>query len=81
MHIFSADDAGAVAGALEILFGCIRVKFVHISGSTSISVQIPTFLNKRSEGNVYIANDMEWKSIKVANDCKEHHVSDQLEKI
>jgi hypothetical protein len=81
MHIFSADDAGTVAGALEILFGCIGVKLVHVSSSASVSVQISTFLNERPEGNVHIANDMEWEPIKVANNGEEHHVSDQLEKI
>lgn len=79
-HFLSADDTDAVSGSNVL--GCrVRISGVHVGCRPSVPHEIPNSLDKRAKSEIEVANNVEWNSIKMNDECKEDEVGDEFAEV
>ena len=81
LHLFSADDAGAVGHLRKLCFCRVGISPVHVAGSIVVADERAEAGDEGARGDENVTDDVQGKTVEGEDDHEERHVGCELEEI
>lgn len=80
-HLIPAYDTSSIAHSAELRLRCIRITLIHVTRRSAVTNEVAETHDKGASRDVYIPDNIQWKSVECQNEHKERQISYELEKI